>query len=164
MALALPFREQKEGSIMATPGNQSWEAEYKEAGMCFRTYMDFLTKIVAGFCTTNAILFVALTYLVRDKLEPRLSVVLIALVGILACVGAFVIQRRTYAYWLLHVERASDLERRHDAQLYTRIFEHAKSCGLKSCHVVQIVYVVFALFWLVVFLKVIGVSAISIEL
>jgi hypothetical protein len=149
---------------MATASNSSWEAEYREAGTCFRTYTEFLIKIVMGFCTGNAILFAALTYLVQGGFKPRLSVILITLTGALASLGAFIIQRRTYAYWLLYLQRASDLEKDRAAQLYTKTCEHAKTRGLKSCLVVQVIYVMFTVFWLAIFLKAIGVSMVSVEL
>jgi len=76
---------------MCVPDTDKWMAEYSEAGECFRLYTNFLIGIVKGITAGNAVLFAALAYLTRDGFKANVSTVLLAVLGILASLGAIVV-------------------------------------------------------------------------
>ncbi len=149
---------------MCEPSADKWKAEYREAGECFRVYTMFLISIVKGITAGNAVLFGALAYLIRDGFKANLSTVLVAVLGILASLGAIGIQKRTYKYWRLFLSRAAEIEKTNDLELYTSANAIAARGLIRSSVVVLFVYGALALFWFIVFLKALGIGEISLDL
>jgi len=150
---------------MCEPNTDKWQAEYREAGECFRVYTTFLLTIVKGVTAGNAVLFAALAYLTRDGFKTNLQTLLVAFLGMLVSVGAIGIQKRTYKFWRLFLKRAAEIEKGNELELYTSTNAIAVARGIiPSSLVVLLVYGTLAFFWFVVLLKAVGITDISLDL
>lgn len=124
---------------MCGPDADKWKAEYREAGECFRVYTTFLITIVKGITAGNAVLFAALAYLTRDGFEANVSTILLSVLGILASIAAIGIQKRTYRFWRLFLNRAAEIEKANDLGLYTPVNTIASRGLIPSSVVVLVV-------------------------
>jgi len=139
------------------------KTEYLETGQLFRQYTGFLISIMQHFIAGNGLLFIGLTYVSKDNHPATLSQFLIAFLGFFGCLGSWIVQLRTFRYWTALLNHAQNIDKSQNTNLYLVFHKTSKSKKrIRSAHFARAIYLLFAVFWLVVLLKLCGVEQIHI--
>lgn len=136
--------------------------EYQELGQLFRKYTDFLISIMQNFIGANGLFFIGLSFISKDgTITQRLF---ITLLGFCGCIGALIIQIRTFRYWNTILKRGVEMDQKFKLSLYDRFYSKSKSTWFRSAHFAVIIYSIFSIFWLFLFLKACGLDQIRLPL
>ena len=108
-----------------------WKEEYRETGENFREGFKLIFEISKGNITTNTVLFTSYVLLRNfhnppDSITVSNTILIICVIGMLANAGFEAARYRMSKYLRIIVERAVEIENKHNFQLYTEVDKNSK--------------------------------------
>jgi hypothetical protein len=139
--------------------------EYQETGQLFRQYTGFLLSIMQHFIAGNALFFLGLNFVSKEGAPISLTQIFVGLIGFFGCLGALIVQLRTFKYWKALLEHGENIEKKYGTNLYSIFHKtsHSKKV-FRSAYFAIVLYLVFSFLWFIILLKLFGVSQIKIAI
>jgi len=128
-----------------------FDVQYREASLLFRDGFRVILDIVKSYIYLNAILFAAMSFLLKDGIIFNSVVIILCVIGIFASFACLIIHLRMTGYIRIWLEDAKDIEQSVKSDgVFSRTYERemgGRRNPFQTYVVVVLLYIIVACLW-----------------